>query len=83
MALQDHALPVHKSMHQPDLLMGLPKSIFVLILCITIIAVYLLGVWFGLIGVVIYIPCYFISSRDPLLLTMALDSLFQIEHLEG
>jgi type IV secretory pathway VirB3-like protein len=70
-------------MHQPDLLMGVPKAVMILILCITVIVVYLLGPWFALIGLIFYIPCYFVSYRDPLLLTMALDTLFQAEHLQG
>jgi type IV secretory pathway VirB3-like protein len=82
-ALQDYALPIHKSMHQPDLLMGIPKTIMAIIACATILFVYLLGVWFALLGIVFYVPCYVISRTDPLLLTMALDSLFQVDFLEG
>jgi type IV secretory pathway VirB3-like protein len=83
MTLQDYALPVHKSMHQPDLLMGIPKTVMVIILCATILVVYLFGPWFGLLSVVFYIPCLLISRRDPLLLSMALESLFQVDFLEG
>lgn len=83
MTLQDYTLPVHKSMHQPDLLLGVPKEIVLIIGCATIIAVYLFSLWFAFLGVILYIPCYFVSKHDPLLLTMAIDSLFQIEHLEG
>jgi type IV secretory pathway TrbD component len=83
MSLQDYALPVHKSFHQPDLLMGIPKEVVMIIFCLTVIAVYLFGLPLALLGVVLYAPCYAISNRDPLLLTMAIDSLFQIERLEG
>jgi type IV secretory pathway TrbD component len=82
-SLQDYTLPVHKSMHQPDLLLGIPKEVMMIIGCLTIIMIYLLGFWFGLLGIVVYIPCYAVSKHDPLLLTMAIDSLFQIERLEG
>jgi type IV secretory pathway VirB3-like protein len=83
MTLQDYTLPVHKSMHQPDLLLGIPKEIMAVIGCFTIIVVYLFSFWFALLGVVLYIPCYAISKHDPLLLSMAVNSLFQTEYLEG
>jgi type IV secretory pathway VirB3-like protein len=83
MTFQDFSLPIHKSMHQPDLLLGIPKTIFALLLCLTILIAYLLGLWFGLIGIIIYIPCAIISKDDPHLLTIALDNLLQPDHLEG
>ncbi|MDR2786275.1 MAG: VirB3 family type IV secretion system protein [Treponema sp.] len=83
MTLQDYTLPVHKSMHQPDLLMGIPKEVMMIIGCLTIIVIYLFDFWFVFLGVILYVPCYAISKHDPLLLTMAIDSLFQTEHLEG
>jgi type IV secretory pathway VirB3-like protein len=70
-------------MHQPDLLLGIPKMILAIILCITIIFIYLLGFWFGLIGVILYLPCYIISKDDPFMLTIALENVFQIDRLEG
>jgi type IV secretory pathway VirB3-like protein len=70
-------------MHQPDLLLGIPKMILAVILCITIIFIYLLGLPFGLIGIILYIPCYIISRDDPFMLTIALESVLQIDRLEG
>jgi type IV secretory pathway VirB3-like protein len=70
-------------MHQPDLLLGIPKEVMMIIGCLTIIVVYLFDLWFAFLGAVLYVPCYAISKQDPLLLTMAIDSLFQIERLEG
>jgi type IV secretory pathway VirB3-like protein len=70
-------------MHQPDLLLGIPKTIFALLLCLTILIAYLLGLWFGLIGIILYIPCAVISGGDPHLLTIALDSVLQPDRLEG
>jgi hypothetical protein len=49
----------------------------------TMILVYLLGFAFSLCGIVLYIPCYFLSKEDPDLLVIALDSLFQLDYLEG
>jgi type IV secretory pathway VirB3-like protein len=82
-SLQDFSLPVHKSLQQPDLLLGIPKPVIALILCMTMILVYLLGFVFSLCGIILYIPCYFLSKEDPDLLIIALDSLFQLDYLEG
>jgi type IV secretory pathway VirB3-like protein len=81
--LQDYALPVHKSLHQPDLLLGVTKMIVAIILCVTVLFIYLLGPIYALVGVVFYIPCYLLSREDPQLLTIALESLFQMDILEG
>jgi type IV secretory pathway VirB3-like protein len=81
--IQDYSLPVHKSFHQPDLLLGLPKAVFLLILLLTVGIVYLFGLIYGFIGIVLYIPCNLVSKNDPHLLEYALFSLFEIEHLEG
>jgi type IV secretory pathway TrbD component len=81
--LTQFALPVHKSLQQPDLLLGLPKPVFVLILCLSIILVNFFGPVFAIAAVVFYIPCFFVSKADPLLLLIALESLFQVDYFEG
>jgi type IV secretory pathway VirB3-like protein len=81
--LTDFSLPVHKSMHQPDLLLGIPKMVMMIIICFTIVIVTILGPWYFVIAIVLYIPCYFISKSDPSLLTIALDNLLQVDRLEG
>jgi type IV secretory pathway VirB3-like protein len=83
MTLQDYAIPVHKSFHQPDLLLGVPKSILALVVCVTIIFMYLLGFVYGLAGPLLYIPCYLISRNDPYLLNFVLENLAQVDYLEG
>jgi type IV secretory pathway VirB3-like protein len=82
-SLQDYALPVHKSLQQPDLILGIPKPVLALILCLTMILVYLLGFVFAATGLLFYVPCYFLSKEDPAMLTIALDNLFQLDYLEG
>jgi type IV secretory pathway VirB3-like protein len=82
-SLQDFSLPVHKSLQQPDLVLGIPKSVLALLLCLTMILVYLLGFIFSLSGIILYLPCYFLSRDDPDLLPIALESLFQMDYLEG
>jgi type IV secretory pathway VirB3-like protein len=82
-SLQDFSLPVHKSLQQPDLILGVPKPVIALILCVTMILAYLLGFVFSIFGIILYIPCYFLSKEDPDLLIIALDGLFQLDNLEG
>jgi type IV secretory pathway TrbD component len=83
MELSAFSLPVHKSLQQPDLLLGLPKPVFALLLCLAIVCANLFGPLFALSALVFYIPCYFATKQDPLLLTIALLSLFQVDYLEG
>jgi type IV secretory pathway VirB3-like protein len=83
MDLRDYALPVHKSLQQPELLLGLPRIVAALILCIAIVFVNLFGPLFALSALVFYVPCYFITKSDPLLLGIALESLFQLDYFEG
>jgi type IV secretory pathway VirB3-like protein len=82
-ALQDFSLPVHKSFHQPSLLAGVPKTVFVLLMLFTVGLVYFFGPPFAVIGIALYIPCFVVSKRDPNLLEYALYSLFETEFLEG
>lgn len=81
--LQDYAIPVHKSLQQPDVLLGIPKMIVVLIFCITVLLVYLFGFGFAPVAVILYVPCRLLSKNDPQLLTIALNSLFEMDELEG
>lgn len=84
MSLTDYSMPVHKSFHQADLLLGVPKAIFlILFLCFAIIS-YLFGLILGaVITVVFYIPCFFLTKHDPHMLTVALNSLIEPDRLEG
>lgn len=83
MTLQDYSIPVHKSLQQPDLLLGIPKIIVALIFCVTVLLVYLLGFGFSPVAVVLYVPCRLISKNDPQLLSIGLSSLFELDELEG
>ena len=81
--LQDYSIPVHKSLQQPDLLLGVLKVILAIIFCLTIMLIYLFGFGFAVVAVVLYVPCRIISKNDPQLLTIALNSLFELDELEG
>lgn len=82
-SLQDYSIDVHKSLQQPDLLLGVPKAIVALIFCVTVLLVYLFGLGFSIVAIILYVPCRMISKNDPQLLSIALESLFDVEHLEG
>lgn len=81
--LQDYSVPMHKSLQQPDLLLGIPKMIAAMIFCLTTLLVYLFGFGFAVVAVILYVPCRVISKDDPLLLAMVLESLFEMDELEG
>lgn len=84
MNLNDFSMPVHKSFHQADLLLGVPKAILLILALVLIIIGYLFGIWLGLaITVVLYIPCFILTKYDPYMLTIALSSLIEPDRLEG
>lgn len=47
MSLSDFSMPVHKSFQQADLLLGIPKSIFMLLFLVFMIVSYLFGLILG------------------------------------
>lgn len=81
--LQDYAIPVHKSLQQPDLILGIPKAILLLIFALTVLLIYIFNFAFALTAPVLYVPCYFISKDDPHLLVISIESLFELDLLEG
>ncbi len=84
MNLSDFSMPVHKSFQQADLLLGIPKSIFMLLFLVFVIVSYLFGlVLGGVITIVFYIPCFILTKKDPHMLTIALNSLIEPDKLEG
>lgn len=84
MSLTDFSMPVHKSFQQADLLLGVPKSIFLILFLILVLVSYLFGLILGvIITVVFYVPCFFLTKHDPHMLTVALNSLIEPDRLEG
>lgn len=79
----DYSLPVYKSLMRPDMLLGIPKVMFMIVLTVTIIFMYLITPWCFVIGVVLWIPVYFISKQDPDLFPILLESLQEPDYLEG
>lgn len=84
MSLTDFSMPVHKSFQQADLLLGVPKTIFLILFMILVLVSYLFGIILGLIvPVLFYIPCFILTKHDPHMLTVALNSLIEPDRLEG
>jgi type IV secretory pathway VirB3-like protein len=81
--LTDFALPVHKSLQQPDLILGVPKEALAVIVCAGVVMAAMLGLAFALAAPVFYLPCRILSKEDPRMLAIALESLFQVDALEG
>lgn len=84
MSLSDFSMPVHKSFQQADLLLGVPKAIFLMLFLLFMLVTYLFGLILGIsITVVFYIPCFILTKHDPHMLTVALNSLTEPDRLEG
>lgn len=84
MSLTDFSMPVHKSFQQADLLLGVPKSIFIILLLMFILIAYLFGlIPAAICTVVIYVPCRILTKKDPHMLPIALSSLLEPDKLEG
>lgn len=84
MTLNDFALPVHKSFQQADLLLGIPKSVFLILFLVMVLVSYLFGLILGIVvTVIVYIPCRLLTKHDPHMLTVALNSLIEPDKLEG
>lgn len=84
MSLTDFSMPCHKCFQQEDLLLGVQKSIFIILFLIFAIISYLFGIILGgSITLVLYIPCRILTKKDPHMLTIALNSLIEPDKLEG
>lgn len=84
MTLTDFSIPVHKSFHQPDLLLGVPKGIFIALFLLAVITWYLFGWKLALaVTVLAYVPCFLLTKHDPFMLTIAINSLIEPDRLEG
>ena len=84
MQLTDFSMPVHKSFQQADLLLGVPKGVFLILFLLFVIISYLFGIVpGGIITVIIYIPCFLLTKHDPYMLTVALNALIEPDKLEG
>lgn len=84
MTLTDYEMPVHKCFFQPDMIAGVKKGVFFFLIALTVVIAYLFKLVVGLAcSIVIYIPCRILTARDPEMLSIAMASLIEPDHLEG
>lgn len=83
MAEELHSHPIHRSLLQPDLLLGVPKSVLLVLIVISIVFANLFGLVFASIGIILYIPCRLVSASDPHMLTVLFHALELPDMLEG
>lgn len=84
MSLTDFSMPVHKSFHQPNLILGVQKEIFLILFLLFVLVGYLFGIIPSLIiTAIIYIPCFILTKKDTHMLSIALGSLLEPDRLEG
>jgi len=83
--INEFSLPLFKSFQQEDLILGVQKPILIGIMLVLVLVWYLFGTVPSLIITsIIYLPCYFVTKRDPHLLSIALNAVFlEPEVLEG
>lgn len=79
----DYSLPVYKSLMKSELLMGIPKIMFVIILIVTILFMYMISGYCFVIFFVFWFPTYLISKKDPDLFPILIESLQEPDFLEG
>lgn len=84
MTISDYEMPVHKCFFQPDMIAGVKKAVFFALIAITVVIGYIFKIAVGLAcSVVLYIPCRILTARDPEMLSIAMASLLEPDHLEG
>lgn len=82
--LTDFSMPVFKSLQQEDLVLGVQKSIFIIILLIMVLVSYLFGMVPGIIVTLIfYVPVRILTGIDANMVSIALNSLIEPDFLEG
>ena len=68
-------MPIHKSFHQEELLLGVQKGVFLILFLVFVLISYLFVLPLGIvITVVAYIPCRILTKIDPHMITIALNS---------
>lgn len=82
MSIIDFSVPVHRSLHQRDLLAGVPHLALLVLVIFTIVTVYMAQLyWFLPVVVVLYIAMRLMTKRDPFLLDIVLHSVTQDDYL--
>lgn len=81
--LAKHAIPIHKSLMEPDLVFGVGSTALLLILSTTILLSVLGSLWFILVGIVVIIIFRQVCKSDPCLTEILLDTLSVRDQYQG
>lgn len=82
MSIIDFSVPVHRSLHQRDLIAGVPHLALLALVIFAIITVYMAQLyWFLPVVVVLYVAMRLMTKRDPFLLDIVLQSITQDDYL--
>lgn len=81
--MDEYSLPVHKSLMEPDQLLGIDKTMFMLIVVVTILLMYIISPWAFVVAPVLWFPVRLVTKSDPQLFAILMESLFDPDFLEG
>jgi len=82
MSVIDFSVPVHRSLHQRDLIAGVPHLALLVLVVFAIATVYMAQLyWFLPVVVVLYIAMRAMTKRDPFLPDIILQSITQDDYL--
>lgn len=82
MSVIEFSVPVHRSLHQRDLLAGVPHIALLALLMFGIVTVYMAQLyWFAPVVIILYIVMRLLTKRDPFLLDIIFISIVQDDYL--
>ena len=82
-SITDFKIPVHRSLLQADMLMGIGTNAAILLLVVTIVCMQIVGLWFIFISVGIYFVLRILCKNDPYLLEQLLDNILEQDMYHG
>lgn len=82
-SITDFKIPVHRSLLQPDMLMGIGTNAATMLLVLTILCMQIVGLWFIFISVGIYFVLRILCKSDPYLLEQLLDNILEQDMYHG
>ena len=75
--LYDYAVPVHRVLLQPNVVLGIGISPAMVILVLTIVLMNLVSVWCFPVGIVLFVAAKMLCKDDPYMMTILFDRLMQ------
>ena len=75
--VSDYAIPVHRSLMQVDMLLGIGTKAAIILLIVTVVMIQITGAWFLLVSVGLFLLMRILAKSDPYLLDILFDSVLQ------